>query len=401
MNSLEQTRTRVMDPHEPLPPAGQPEVVRPPHPGRWVLIAALLVAAGVLAGLWPRLRQQRATVERTRELAVPTVTVTQPKAATPRPALPLPAELKANTEATLFGRANGYVQRVLVDIGSQVEAGQLLAEIDTPELDAQLVEARAQLNEAEAARGLAEETAKRWTELMKSNSVSAQEDAEKQADFLLKTASVEAARAKLKRLEEAEEFSRVVAPFAGTVTARTTDVGDLVSAETPHSLFRLADTRKLRVFVRVPQSLTRLATVGTAAELTLPESPNQRFAAIVERTAGSLDPQSRTLLVELTVDNAKGEILAGGYGQVRLQGTLTNATLSLPSNTLLFRPEGTLVGLVKSDQTVELRPVTLGRDFGREIEIISGVNSNDVVILNPRDSLGSGNRVRVAKSAER
>lgn len=386
-----------LDAPDPLSPTGADPASHPPRLGRVLGWALVLILIALAAGFWPRWRQREATRARTRELAVSTVTVTSPRRAEPSPALPLPAEIRPQMEAPLYGRANGYIRRLHADLGSVVRARDVLAEIDTPELDAELAQARAQLTEAVAALDLAEQTARRWNDLVESRSVSTQENAEKQADFALRTANVDAARARLKRLEELKEFSRVVAPFDGTLVERNTDVGDLVIQETPHALFRLADTRKLRVFVRVPQSLTALATPGTPAELTLDNQPGQPFPASVVRTAGALSPGSRTLLVELGVDNTDGKILAGSYGQVRFQGLVTNSSLSLPANALLFQAEGPKVGIVRPDQTVELRPVTLGRDFGRQVEILDGVSLDEKVILNPRDSLSDGARVQVAE----
>lgn len=388
----------VLDAPDPLPPSRSESTPPPPRPGRVVAWASVIIGLALTAGLWPRWRLTHATAARTHELAIPTVMVTSPRPADPAPALPLPAEIKPQTEATLFGRASGYVHKLHVDLGSQVKAGQLLAEIDSPELDAELNQARAQLVESQAAHGLAEQTARRWRELVKNHSVSAQEDAEKQADFALKSAAVDAGQARVKRLEELKGFGRVIAPFEGTITARYTDVGDLISTETPHALFKLADTRTLRVFVRIPQTLTTLATVGVPAELTLDEKPGRHFAATLVRSAGALDPSSRTLLVELSVDNSAGEIFAGSFGQVRFPGQVTNKILSLPSNALLFRPDGPQVGVVKPDETVELRPVKLGRDSGRQVEILGGVSGNERVILNPRDSLTDHTRVRIANA---
>ncbi len=397
MNSVERSSSLGLDAPDPHSPTGPDQVLRPPRPGRVVAWALVFILTALAAGFWPRWRQREATRTRTRDLAVSTVTVTSPQRAEPSPALPLSAEIRAQTEAPLYGRASGYLRRLHVDLGSPVRAGDILAEIDTPELDAELIQARAQLAESAAALDLAEQTARRWNGLVENRSVSTQENVEKQADFALRSATADAARARLKRLEELKEFSRVVAPFDGTIVERTTDVGDLVSQETPHALFRLADTRKLRVFVRVPQTLTALATPGTPAELTLDHRPGPPFPATVVRTAGTLSPGSRTLLVELAVDNAEGQILAGSYGQVRFQGLVTNRSLSLPANALLFQAEGPKVGIVRSDQTVELRAVTLGRDFGRQVEILDGVSTDEKVILNPRDSLSDGATVQVVE----
>ncbi len=397
MHSLERSQSGpgLMETPEPAHHGAAPASPGARPGRRWIWIL-LLIGAATGAGLWPRWRQREATQARTRELAVSTVTVTSPQAAKPSAPLPFPAELIPEFETFLRARANGFLRTLHVDIGSKVEAGQLLAEIDIPDLDAEERQSRAELAQAQAAQVLAEKTAYRWNELFKSNNVSAQENEEKQADLALKNATVDAAKARLQRLTELQGFSKVTAPFAGTIVSRTTSPGNLVSPDSTLPLFRLADTRKLRVWVRIPQSMTALAVVGAIADLQLPEKPGKRFAATVTRTAGAIAADSKTLLVELSVDNSSGELLAGSYGQVLFKETVSSGRLSLPANALLFRPDGPQVGLVKADGVVELRPVTLGRDFGREVEIISGVEPSDRVILNPRDSLASGMRVQVA-----
>jgi len=380
------------------PPGAEKAAPRPKLRLLAGLVAAVIIVA-LLAGLLPRLFQRAALRAETRELAIPTVSVVSPAPGKAAAGLSLPAEIKAFTEAPVHARANGYLKRRLVDIGAAVEAGQLLAEIDTPELDQELARTRAELAQADAALGLARITAARWAELLKTASVSEQEAAEKQADLALKSATVEAGRANVRRLEELQSFARVTAPFAGVITARNIDLGDLISANSGRELFRLAQTSTLRVFVRVPQTAARSIAIGLTAELTLPELPGRVFAAKVARTAGAMEPGSRTLLTELEVDNAQGEILAGSYAQVRFRELKQEAALTLPANTLIFRAEGPQVGVVKGDGRVELRRVEVGRDFGPTIEIIEGISLGDQVILNPADSLVSGVTVRLAEPA--
>jgi RND family efflux transporter MFP subunit len=336
----------------------------------------------------------------TRALALQTVSVVSPTPGKNAAGLTLPAEAKALVEAPIYARTSGYLKRYLVDIGAQVKAGDLLAEIDTPELNQELAQSRAQLGQADAALVLARTTATRWVELLKSSSVSEQEAAEKQADLELKAATVEAARASVRRLEDLQAFERVTAPFAGTITARGTDVGQLVAASNGKELFRLAQTGTLRVYVRVPQAAAQGVVPGQMAELTIPELPGRVFPAKVVRTSGAMSADSRTLLAELEVDNSRGEILSGTYVQVRLAEGKQDPALTLPANTLLFRAEGPQVGVVAPDGKVELRSVTLGRDFGPTIEIMGGVAPTDRVILNPADSLVGGTTVRVAEAAE-
>ncbi len=272
-----------------------------------------------------------------------------------------------------------------------------MAEIDTPELDQELAQARAQLAQAQAALALARTTAARWAELLKTASVSEQEAAEKQADLELKSASVQAAQANVRRLEESQSFQSVKAPFAGTITARKIDVGDLIAATNGKELFRLAQTRTLRVYVCVPETAAAGVAPGQKAELTIRELHGRVFPAKVVRTSGAMSADSRTLLTELEVDNSRGEILSGSFGQVRFAETTLVPPLTLPANTLLFRSEGPQVGVVGADGKVELRRVTLGRDFGQTIEVLEGVGPKERVILNPADSLVSGAVVRVAE----
>jgi RND family efflux transporter MFP subunit len=366
------------------------------------LVAALLVLVGAVAGLVPRWQRRAALRAQTRELAIQSVTVVFPAPSQAAAGLALPAEVKPFLESPIYARASGYLKRWLADIGAQVKEGELLAEIDTPELDQELAQARAQLAQAQAALALARTTAARWAELLKTASVSEQEAAEKQADLELKSASVQAAQANVRRLEESQAFQSVKAPFAGTITARKTDVGDLIAAGNGKELFRLAQTGTLRVYVRVPQTSAAGVAPGQKAELSIPEIHGRVFPAKVVRTSGAMSAESRTLLTELEVDNSHGEILAGSFAQVRFAETTLLPTLTLLPNTLLFRSEGPQVGVVGADGIVQLRSVTLGRDFGRTIEVLDGVGPKDRVILNPADSLVSGAVVRVAEAkAER
>jgi len=382
----------------------KPKAVLRRFPVKFALTAAVvavLIVTGVVAGLLPRFRQHTELSAETRKLSVPNVTVVSPKPGQSASSLPLSAEVKPWVETPIYARANGFLKRRLVDIGAHVQAGQLLAEIDTPELDQELDRGRAQLGQAEAALGLSKLTAERWAGLLKTASVSEQENAEKQADFKLKTASVEYARAEVRRLEQLKSFSRITAPFAGVITVRTIDAGDLIVAGGGKELFHLAQTGKLRVFVQVPQAMARSIRTGQTAEMTVPELPDRVFRPRVIRTAGVLASDSRTLLAELELDNPKGEVLAGGYAQVSFTESKMEAALTLPSNTVLFRPEGPQVGLVGPEGKVSLRPVKLGRDFGPTIEILAGVGPKDRVIVNPGDSLASGATVSVAPSAKK
>lgn len=360
------------------------------------IVALLLIIVGVLAGLLPRWRHTTALKAETQDLARPTVSIVSPTPGKTAAGMLLPAEIKPFLEAPIYARASGYLQRWLVDIGAEVKEGDLLAEIDTPELNQELAQSRAQLEQAKAALVLAKTTAARWSELLKTASVSEQEAAEKQADLELKQANVESAQANVRRLEELQGFEKVRAPFDGIITARNTDVGQLISAAGGRELFRLAQTKTLRIYVRVPENIARSVSPGQMADLLVSDAPGRVFHAKVVRTSGAMSAESRTLLTELQVDNSKNEILSGTYAQVRLTEARPDATLTLPSNTLLFRAEGMQVGVVKADGTVDLRKIALGRDFGPTVEVVSGVEPSDRVILNPSDSLVSGMVVRIA-----
>ncbi len=401
MNTLENSPTQSPETKGPslaATPLGH-EAVRPAKKLRRVgigIVALILIA--LLVGFIPRWYQRSAVRADTLDLATPTVRVVSPTPSESPGGLLLPAEVKPLVEAPIFARANGYLKRWLVDIGAHVGAGQLIAEIDIPDLDQQLDQARAQLAESDAALALAKTTADRWADLLKTSSVSEQENAEKQADFKLKTATVEADRANVHRLEQLVSFARITAPFAGTITARNTDVGDLIVAGSSKELFRLAQTETLRVYVRVPQTASHGIAAGQTAEVLIPEMPGHVFPAKVVTTSGAMSTDSRTLLTELQVDNSKNEILPGSYAQVRFLDTTPSATLTLPSNTLLFRAQGLQVGVVGPGGKVDLRNVQIGRDFGQKVEVLSGVDANDQVIVNPSDSLVSGTTVRLAEA---
>ncbi len=386
------TAAPVSPPHVDVP--ASKDHSSPPKLGRWALLIIIVLVVGVIVGLVPRLMHRHGLLNETRELAIPTVEVTYAVPGKSTASLTLPAEVRAFVEAPIYARASGFLTKWYVDIGTRVESGQLLADIDAPELDQQLSGARADLVQSEAARALSKITAARWAELLKTASVSEQENAEKQADLKLKEANVDAAKANVHRLEDIQSFTHVTAPFSGTLTVRAIDVGDLISSG--KELFRLADTSKLRVFVRVPQSATPSIATGVDAEMRVPEMPARKFTAKVIRTSGAIDVNSRTLLTELEVDNSHNEILSGAYAQVVFGDLKQDPALVLPANTLLFRSEGMQVGVVGPDGRVELHSILMGRDFGRSVEILSGITGTDRVIINPPDSLVSGITVHVA-----
>jgi RND family efflux transporter MFP subunit len=361
------------------------------------LILALLVTVGLTVGFLPRWRQRRVAVADSAQLVIPTVSVVSPAAEKAAEGLVLPAEIKPWLEASIYARANGYLKNWIADIGAHVEAGQLLALIETPDLDQQLEQARAELVLAQANLHLAQTTDERWKELLKTASVSEQEAAEKAAGRETAAASVEASRANVRRLEQLVSFKRVVAPFAGTITIRAVDVGDLILAGSGGSqLFHLAQTEKLRVYVRVPEPDALGIVPGQTATLTTPESPGREFAAKVVTTSEAISVASRTLLTELEVDNSKHEVLPFSYGEVHFKENRADPGLALPSNALLFRAAGLQVAVVQPDDTVALRKVQIGRDFGQTVEILAGVTPADRVVASPSDSLLAGTKVRIA-----
>ena len=360
-------------------------------------IVIVLFLIGLAVGFLPRLAARRQLRAETRADAVPTVMTALP---TPTPAdlgTPLPADVMPFIEAAIHARASGYLKNWFVDIGDHVTNNQTLAEIDTPELDEQLSQAKADLDEAVAARDLAKITADRWTELLKTASVSEQETAEKKSDYVLKQATVESARANVQRLEDLKNFDRVTAPFTGVVTARMTDIGQLIAAGSGPELFRLAQTDPLRVYVRVPQSLVHAIAPGQKAELMFQEMPGRSFAATVTRTAGAVDPNSRTLQVELQLPNPRGEIFAGSYAQVRFNQSAAPDVLMISDNALIFRAQGMQAAVVGPDNKVQLRSIKLGRDFGNTVEVLAGLSATDRVILNPPDAIADGMAVQVAQ----
>ena len=309
-------------------------------------IAAVLIIIGLVIGFVPRWLAHRKLLAETRTDSVLTVTVISPTPSNPDLGTPLPADVQAFIQASIHARASGYLKDWFVDIGDHVTNGQVLAEIDTPELDEQLAQARAELDQAKAALDLAKITADRWTELLKTASVSEQETAEKQSDFVLKQANVEAAQANVQRLQDLKNFDRVTALFDGIVTVRNTDIGQLIAADSGPELFRVAQTDPLRVYVSVPQQYLHAIAPGQKAELTFLELPGRTFAATVTRTAGAVDPATRTLQVELQVPNPRGEIFAGSYAQVRFNEAADPGALTISDNAVIFRAQGTQVAVV-------------------------------------------------------
>ncbi|HEY2341781.1 MAG TPA: efflux RND transporter periplasmic adaptor subunit [Chthoniobacteraceae bacterium] len=371
----------------------EPETTRR-SPVGLLLLGAIVLVAGLVIGIIPRLRANGALKEQTEALSIPTVNFIEPRAKKQDNAFVLPGEVRPFVETPIYARTNGYLKRWSVDIGAEVKAGDLLAEIDTPDLDQQLANAAAQALQAEAAAELAKTTAVRYNKLRKTATISDQDADERNSDADAKEASAEAARASVRRFKDLQNFQKVTAPFDGTITQRNTDVGQLVDSTGAHSLFQLTQSHTLRVFVRAPESEVSSIAVGQKAKVSFPEFPGRKFEAKVVRTAGAIDLTSRTLLTELELDNAKGEVLPGSHAEVQFAISEDKPILMLPSNALLFRSEGPQAGVVDASGKVQLRSLGLGRDFGRELEILTGISEGEHVILNPADSLMDGAVVR-------
>jgi RND family efflux transporter MFP subunit len=371
----------------------------------WILVLAVVTAAViVVAGILPRIQARTALHRETAEMAVPAVVVVQPKRSAPAQEIVLPANVQAFTDAPIYARTNGYLKKWYVDIGTRVKAGQLLAEIDTPEINQQLRQALADLATAQANLNLSKITADRYAGLLMTDSVSKQESDNAAGDYEAKQANLQSAQANVKRLQELQSFQKIYAPFSGVITARNTDVGALIdsgsSGGVRTELFHLVQPDKLRVYVSVPQVYSQAAKPGLTADLTLSEFPGRPFAGKLVRTANAIDPSSRTLLVEIAVDNPTGQLFTGSYAEVHLKLPTAASAFILPVNTLLFRAEGLRVAAVGAGQKVELKQITLGHDFGSEVEVIAGLSGNESVIVNPPDSVIDGETVRIAQTPQ-
>jgi RND family efflux transporter MFP subunit len=366
-------------------------------------VSALLGIAAVVVLAWTGLSAHHSSAglkESTEASAVITVATTRPAAQSELSELILPGNIQANYEAPIYARTSGYLRRWLVDIGAPVKAGQLLAEIESPEVDSQLRQAKADLATAEANRKIADLTAERWRNLRVTDSVSKQEADEKIASADSSDAQMQAARANVQRLSELSGFEKVVAPFDGVVTARNTDIGRLIAAgeNTGPALFRVADMHRLRVYVTVPQTYAAVMKAGLKADLLFPDRPGKTYIATLDDTASAIDTSTRTLLVQLVIDNKNGELLPGAYAEVHfeLPPGAGGVSYKLPANVLLFRSDGLHVGTVDANNHVVLKSVEVGQDYGSDIEIVHGLDANDNVILSPPDSLTDGITVRRA-----
>jgi RND family efflux transporter MFP subunit len=368
-----------------------------------IILAIVLVGGLVWRGIASRTRAMSVLTRETRELAIPSVSVITLKRGAPQEEIVLPGSMQAFLDAPIYARTNGYLRRRYVDLGARVTAGQLLAEIDAPELDQQLQQARADLSTAQANLRLAQITADRYLDLGKTDSV-AQQDIDNATGTLdARKAAVESSRHNVQRLEQLQAFTKIYAPFDGVITARNTDIGALIdsgsSGGVARELFHIAQTGRLRVFVTVPEVYSRAARPGLNADLTFAEYPGRRFTAVLVRTAEAIDVASRTLLTEFEIANPAGELLPGAYAEVHLKLPAASSTYLLPVNALLFRGEGLRIAIVMGGSRIALVSVTVGRDFGTEVEVVSGLAGDEQVVVNPPDSLVDGQRVQISRPA--
>jgi membrane fusion protein, multidrug efflux system len=396
--TAEQNETEAVRPDDYRPSGLGPNPV-----GRGKLLIGAVLLVLITAGTVTFLNKKSETdalAKETEAVSIPTVAVVQPMAEPGNDELVLPGNLQAFIESPIFARTNGYLLRWYKDIGSKVEKGELLAAIDTPEVDQELSQARASREQIKAALELAKISADRWANLRKTDSVSQQEADQQASGYQQALANLAAADANVRRLEELESFKNVYAPFSGVLTRRNVDPGALINSGAQAAgkeLFDIARVDPLRVYVSVPQAYAPNMRVGMKANVTLQEFPGQKFLGTVARTADAIDPATRTLNTEVDVPNKDGKLLPGSFGQVHFATGTSVPRITIPVNAMLFRSEGPQVAVVDKDSTVHLRPIGIGRDFGATLEILSGIEVSDQIVINPSDSLEEGQKVHVAK----
>ncbi len=417
MTTQEQMATQTDIPPLRASSLGTPDVVpahadvghaKPPieNPGGGKVVGilfaiVLLVAIGY--GLHVRASHERQLARATTEAAILPVHVVHPSLNAAAQDLVLPGNVQAFIETPIYSRTNGYLKKWYFDIGAKVRKGQLLAEIETPEIDQQLLQSRSELERMQANMELAGVTSNRWQSLLAKHAVSQQEADQAKSNYIAAQAAVDASKANVRRLEQLQSYERITAPFDGVITARNTDIGDLINegsgSSNPRELFHLAAVGKLRVYVAVPEVYAEFIHDGDGATLSQDSNPGVKIPGKIVRNANSIDHASRTLNVEVDVDNAKGDMLPGAYVFVHFHLPAGSHTVTVPSNTLLFRSEGLRVAVVR-DERVKLTAVTIGQDYGNSVEVTSGLTSSDQLILDPPDSIADGMRVRVQRVAE-
>jgi multidrug efflux system membrane fusion protein len=366
----------------------------------FLTVLGLLFVIGAVSGLMVRFAESRALAKETETLAVPNVAVVHPQQEAPQQDLVLPSTLQAFTESPIYARTSGYVGKWYQDIGTNVKKGQPLADIETPEVDQELLQASAARDQAAAQAQIAKSSAERWETLQKQDAVAQQETDERTSSYVQGKANLASSDANVRRLQQLEAFKHVYAPFSGVITRRNVDIGALVNAGNGgnnQELFVVAKIDPIRVFVNVPEIYAPLIHSGVQGSIELASLNGQRFSGKVVRTANAIDRATRTLNTEIDVPNPKGTLLPGSFAQVHFALKILTRSLSLPVNALLFRAEGTRAAVVGSDGKIHLKPVVIGRDYGTAVEILGGVEQSDNVVLNPSDSLEEGQPVRVAR----
>jgi membrane fusion protein (multidrug efflux system) len=381
-----------------MPPTEQRPPVSRRKLGIFGVVAGIVLVLVVITGIRAREDSSTRLKEWTDNQAVPTVAVALPDARVVNPTIDLPGRLEAYYRAPIFARVSGYLKSWSADIGARVKAGQVIAEIEAPDLDQQLLQARADLASQEASARLSEATLTRRKTLIASNFVSMQEIDERSADLSNKKAAVNSGQANVERLEALAGYKKITVPFDGVVTARDTDVGALINAGggSGPAMFVVSDISKLRVYVNVPQNYVPSIKIGAKAVITMPEYPSRTFAATVEASSQSVDVSSGTTRMQLALDNSKGELMPGGYANVRLTLQSDTVPLHIPASALIFNQSGLRVATVGPDDRILFKPVTIARDLGREIEIASGLAADDRIIVAPPDGIADGDQVRVA-----
>jgi RND family efflux transporter MFP subunit len=369
----------------------------------WLVLALAVVAVTVLfvSGVWSRVRSRTRLNTETAQIAVTSVSVVSPQRTAPAQEIILPGNVQPFITSPIYARTNGYLQKWYFDIGAHVKKGELLAVIQTPEVDQQLAQSLSNLNTAKANLALAEITKNRYQGLLKTNAVSQQDVDNAVGTHNANKAIVEANQANVKQLQALQSFEKIYAPFDGVITARNTDIGDLINsgsnAAAKTDLFHIAQPGTLRVYVNVPEEYSRGIKVGMTSDLSLAEFPDRKFQGKLVRSAEAINATTRTLLIEIDVDNPSGTLLTGSYAEVHLAIPTPATTMVIPTNTLLFRNEGLQVGLVRNGKAV-IAPVTAGHDFGNQIEIVSGLSTDDQVIINPPDSIINGQPVQIVQA---
>jgi RND family efflux transporter MFP subunit len=384
--------SRVLDPNRKLGRA----------PVMGVALAALVLGACIVLGVRSRVHAEETLSNVSQENSFLSVAVTTPSQGAGPLEITLPANTQAYIDTPIYARTNGYLRKWYADIGTRVHRGQILAEIETPELDQQVQQAQSDLATAQANQEIAQITAERWKKLLAKNAVSQQEADQFTSDFSARQSALSSAQANVRRLQQLQGFEKICAPFDGVITARNIDIGSLIQAEDSTSpraeLFHMASTDKLRLFVPVPEVYASAVHSGDRILVTSDAAPNQKFTGTIVRNSDSIDVSSRTLNMEVDVLNSDHKLLPGQYAFVHLQIPPSNSSMTVPSNALLFRAEGLRVGVVR-DGHVELVPVEIGHDYGAKVEITAGLTPQDQVILNPSDSLAQGERVHIEKGA--